>query len=628
MFKKKQKQNKAREFEKLCRLKQQMKSFFKKEEAIRREMDIAINEKEHKALQKKLDNHLSSFRDLEDRLVEKEEKMIDLDRGLYKGIGINVLDKDYKKVPIYMKFQNFSNHVGYFGTTRIGKTKNMIADSRQLIKKGWDVILIDPKGGEKQELIGETIESCLQANRPEDFKYITPAFPDESEYLNLLFGLSDDEVAALLKIFAESISDDGFFTAVVYQNTLAVVKSLSYIEMATDPTGAYTKELEKEELEKYVKMKSFQNESERYIFDKLNDVAIPNPLTSLERKKRVEKISKKSVLSRSLYTNRSMITFRTLGQYINYEDIQALYVRVNSQIHVPSEKLVGTNIHNKIARLKEDALRALGDVLSTDEMNYAKISKSHSVLITQLTQGNIGTIFSDIGINPLANRILSKDKGLVAVVQPYPMKYPTIADISIMALLKSVENILALIGTSGRGKDRPLAIMIDEAGSVMYKDINSLFNKAGGLGATMFVYSQSYEDYVLKLDKSSAKVIDDNVNTKIIMKMNDPESKKTAAESLGTRTAHKSMFMANSDGGSRFSVGAEDEPIALPEDIGRLGVGMGYLQHQSETYIVDFPYVKGLKNSMIEMPVLEDEARRRELAAYESMITSKREMFN
>ena len=316
-----------------------------------------------------------------------------------------------------------------------------------------------------------------------------------------------------------------------------------------------------------------------------------------------------------------MATYQTLASYSTHADITMLKNKVESQIHIPSESLVGTEIFNRITNMKHEALITLGQVLATDEKNYEKISKSHSVLLTQLATGDMGEVFSGTGVNIIANRLLSEDNGLVAVMQPYPMKYPAISSMSTMALLKSIENMMALVGTSGRANKRRLAIMIDEAGEAMYKDIYSMFNKAGGLGVTMFVYSQSYEDYVMKLDSSTAKVINDNINTSIIMRMNDLDSKKIAAESLGTITEHKSMFMANSDGGSRFSVGNEDVPVANPEDIGELDVAMGYLRHNGEVYLVDFPFVEGVKNNLIEMPVLENERIRREMSAYENQIS-------
>ncbi|MFA6195258.1 MAG: TraM recognition domain-containing protein [Sulfurimonas sp.] len=613
------KKKKQTDFEYLVELKLKMKSFLEKEEIIRRQMDKLSDNKQFIKLQKELDLHLASFKALETKLVNAEEKMINIERGLYKGIAIDVRDKNYTKIPLYLKFPNINNHVGYTGTTRVGKTKNMINDARQLIRKGWDVIIFDPKGGEGQEILTETIQATFESKRPEDFKFLSPAFPSESEYANLLYGMGDDEGASMIKTFAESVSDDAFFTGVVYENTLAALKSLTYIQAATDPSGEYTKKIEREELDKYLRLKTLKSVSKKLSISNWNRTSNPNELV-ISTQKTTDRISEtfaSRTPSLSLYQNRSMVTFKILSNFITFASLSNLKTTVSSLITIPPIDKIGRERYLEIVNLRDEALSVLDKVLSTDEKNFSKIAKTHSVLLSQLVYGDIGEVFSGVGINPIANRLLSNENGLVCVMQPYPMKYKTVSNISVMAMLKSIESMMGLVGTSGRSNQRRLAIMIDEAGAVMYKGVEDLFNKAGGLGVTLFVYTQSYEDYSLTLGPTNANVIIDNVNTPITMRMNHPESCKRAAESLGTIRKHQSMYMSTSTGGGRFSVGNEDDAIALPEDIAELPIGMGYMRHNGSTYLVDFPYIKGLDNYPIRMPTLENERSRRHIAEYE-----------
>jgi len=612
------------DFEYLVRLKLKMRSFFEKEEQLRNELYVTFEEKDKKVLEDKLDEHFSVLPILEKELVAVEKKMFDVSRGLYKGVAIDVQDKLYTKIPLYLKFPNLNNHVGYTGTTRVGKTKNMISDAQQLIEAGWDVIIVDPKGGEGQEILTEVIQACLISKRPEDFRYISPAFAKESELVNLLYGMADDEAASMITTFAESVSDDAFFTGVVNQNTLAVLKALTYIESATDPDGEYTRQLERLELEKYIKLKTLKDVKKKASVSKWNRTSNPNELliTTQEEISDSDSASKK-LLSNSVYQNRSMVTFKTLNNYVTFQSIEALQTLVSSVITIPPVDKIGEERYLEISLLKSEALTALDAALSAGEANFAKIAKTHSVLLSQLAYGDIGKVFSGVGINPIANRLLSEDNGLVCVMQPYPMKYRTVASISVMAMLKSIESMMGLVGTSGRANKRRLAIMIDEAGSAVYKGIEDLFNKAGGLGVSLFVYTQSYEDYSLKLGPTNANVIMDNVNTPITMRMNHPESCKRAAESLGFIRKHEGMFMSTEGGAGRFSSGNVDEEIAIAEDISNIPIGMGYIRHNTKTYMVDFPYVPGLKNYPISMPVLDGESKRRELAMYEATILNQ-----
>jgi len=623
---------KQSDFDNLVKLKIKMKSFLEKEESIRKQMDKETNQKKFIKLQKELDKHLSSFPIIEENLVREEKKMLNPERGLYKGIAINVRDKDYKKFPLYLKYANMTNHVGYTGTTRVGKTKNMISDAVQLINKKdkngkyeWDVIIVDPKGGEGQEILTEVVEASLKSNRAEDFRYLSPAFAKESEKINLMYGMNDEEGASLIRSFAESVSDDDFFNSVVYENTLAVLKALSFIQLATDPTGEYTKILERQELSEYIKLKTLKDVDAETVKDAWNRTLSPNELLVVSKD---EKKSKKDTnllknISESFYQNRSMVNFKILSNYITFKSLMALKMTITEAISIPPVEHVGHEKHLEIIKLKNEALSILEKVLSTDELNFSKISKTHSVLLSQLVYGDIGEVFGGVGINPIANRLLADKQGLISVMQPYPMKYKNVSNVSVMAVLKSIESMMGLIGTSGRSNKRRLAIMIDEAGAVMYKGIENLFNKAGGLGVTMFVYTQSYEDYSLTLGETNANVIIDNVNTVITMRMNHPESCKNASESIGTIRKHQSMYMSSMEGSSRFSVSNDDEPIALPEDIFYLPVGVGYMRHNGETYYVDFPYVKGLNNYPIDMPILESEKSRRELSEYEINFTNE-----
>lgn len=581
--------------------------------------------KERNKTQKTLNTLLKSFSAIESELVKTEKDFIDLDRGLYKGIAVNVRDKLLKPFPLYLKFKNLNNHVGYTGTTRVGKTKNMICDAQQLIAKGWNVIIVDPKGGAEQEILTEIAQAALNNKRAEDYMYVSPAFPKESEHLNLLYGMEDDEIASLIKTFAISTSgDDGFFSGVVYENTLAVVKALTFIETATDPFGEYTEMLEKQELEKYMNAKVFKdpNANNEPSVTSWNGTEVPNQINLLseEEQERDRSLIENLKATSSMYQNRSMVTFKILARYVTFKSINNLKTLLDLTITIPSIEYIGREKHLEILRLREEALSSLNKVLSTDETNFSKIAKTHSVLLAQLVFGDIGKVFSGIGINPLANKLLSNEGGLVCVMQPYPMKYKTVSNMAVMALLKSIENLMGMVGSSGRDLDTRLAIMIDEAGSSVYEGIDNLFNKAGGLGVSLFVYTQSYEDYALALDETSANVILDNVNTPITMRMNHPVSCKRAAESLGTVRKHKSMFMANDGGGSRFSVGSEDEEIALAEDVSKLPVGVGYMRHDGETYLVSFPYVKGLSAFPIEMPETDSEHRRKKLANFEQTI--------
>jgi len=63
----------------------------------------------------------------EKKLVESEYQLMDIQKGLYMGIGYPLgREMNPKPIPIYAKWKNLNNHVGFKGTTMVGKTQNML----------------------------------------------------------------------------------------------------------------------------------------------------------------------------------------------------------------------------------------------------------------------------------------------------------------------------------------------------------------------------------------------------------------------------------------------------------------------------------------------------------------------
>ena len=69
-----------------------------------------------------------------------------------------------------------SGHLGCFGTTRIGKTKLIENLVCQDIAKGYNVVVIDPKGD--TELYCRIIQTCVDYGRLDDLMMLTPIYPE------------------------------------------------------------------------------------------------------------------------------------------------------------------------------------------------------------------------------------------------------------------------------------------------------------------------------------------------------------------------------------------------------------------------------------------------------------------
>jgi len=132
-------------------------------------------------------------------------------------------------VPVVLSYRERGHHLGGFGTTGIGKTRQIAYLIMQDILAGNNILLIDPKW---DTFIQEKIvEAALAAGRIDELLFFSPLLPQYSIKLNLLryYQIRDeivDHVVSGVKAKEE------FFVNVAYEVTLAIVNARALIEQA------------------------------------------------------------------------------------------------------------------------------------------------------------------------------------------------------------------------------------------------------------------------------------------------------------------------------------------------------------------------------------------------------------
>jgi type IV secretory pathway TraG/TraD family ATPase VirD4 len=116
-----------------------------------------------------------------------------------------------------------SGHVGCFGTTRVGKTKLIENLVTQDIAKGYNVVVIDPKGD--TELLCRIIQTCMEYGRLQDLMMLTPIFPNCSMRMNpLSTWVLEDEI--IDNVVSGIKSKEDYYIAVATTVTQAIVEGL------------------------------------------------------------------------------------------------------------------------------------------------------------------------------------------------------------------------------------------------------------------------------------------------------------------------------------------------------------------------------------------------------------------
>lgn len=550
---------------------------------------------------------------IEKKLDAAEKNMYDVEEGMYFGVGFELNnDASPKPKPIIGKWSNLNNHVGFKGTTRVGKTVNMQTHIEQCIAKGMDVIVIDPKGGVNQDVLSSVVESSFKYKRTEEMTYFSPAFPSISQRINVCYGLTNIELTGSIIESIKTLTMDSFYLETAEEILMAITSGFEYLQEISDPTGEITKLLEQQELKKY---HAFLNNKNKEEYDFLENTDLEN--IDMVDEYRSNVIDEELLLEyQENGFNRSLITFRELQYYSQHKTLRSLKTLVET---VEIER--GVKYRKNVESLRRDALVLLKSALSTEETHFNKVSKTLTNRLSALSVGPIGELLCGIRINPLMNRLLRKDKGLISVIQPFPMKFKKSADVFNKMLLGMLDSMMGAVGAEGRALPRRVAMFIDEAGAIAYPGIENFFNRAGGLGISVFVYTQTDEDYKEAVGETLSNIILDNVNSKGIMRQNTLQSLRNAAEEIGTFKQMKTIAMISAGGAGegRYTTDVAEEYICSPQDIKSLPMGEGVFMHDGKTYYMEFPFRKP-PAAAIKMPMLSAEMEKRELAGFERVL--------
>ena len=549
-------------------------------------------------------------------LSECESNMIDINKGMYFGIGYPLGQlENPKPVAVYGKWANLTNHVGFKGTTRVGKTISALGHIDQAIAKGMNVIVIDPKGSEGQEVLSSVIESCYAHDRGADFNYFSLAYPSLSEYINVLYGKSNTSIASDIIESIKTPNMETFYLDVGERIILSITTSFEYLEYCTDPTGELTRKLEQDELIKYRQYMSKKKQKT----NEHNSFLVPDEDAIDRMFKKNDHESLKTF--ENFGFNRTLITFRDLQSFSSYDQLAKLL----SIVKVTPINPGPLHSEAKLTKLRDEAIRLLESALASDKAHFSKVSDTLSNRLLQLSVGPVGSVLCNIRINPLLNRLTRSDSSTVTVIQPAPMKFKNSSKVFIKMLIGMLNSLMGTVGSRGISYEHRIMVFLDEAAEIAFPGFQDFLNKAGGLGVSVFLYTQTDEDYITAVGKDIAGMLEGNLNTVGIMRLKSTDSAKKAADTIGSIQKFKTIAMI-SNGGSegRYTTDVMEEYICKPEDILAFPVGEGIFMHDKRIYYMEFPF-RETPDIKIVMPEIEGEEPQTLLADFERELDEKGE---
>lgn len=520
--------------------------------------------------------------------VEKSKKLKkefkrDINKGLFIGFGKDLTDKESLIEPIYVPWKNLNGHTVVFGTTRVGKTRLMMSFVEQMIEVNMDLIIVDPKGSEGQEILAWILEYCEKHGKMNGYKYISPQFPESSLCFNALYYMSNEEISSLIRDIIQA--EDEFYKNMGADVVYAICLATDYLEKTSNPERV--KKAIQEEYERFEQEASFA--------DEIQKIMNPDLATRV-----VEPLSPEQLES-AKPPLRTLITFADLNAYSSRQGMEALKAHIENT----NEELLEVEHTPELLALRNQALANLEKIIKKPDDYFIKVGSSYETLISQLSSGKVGKILSSTKINPIIDMLYDKSQSYIFVVQPFPMIFRQASDALVKIFFAMLTSLYGRIGSTGRMLPRQVGLCVDEGGSVLYPGVETLFNKAGGLGLRIMIFTQAFSDFDAVVGEDIARIISDNTNIKIYLRMNDESSRERVSKSFGV-LKQVSDGLGGTKRDVRTTMQRTEENILNDSHVSELPEQHFLFQHGPRKFVVKGPFVPDAKY-FIKMPKLDSE---------------------
>ena len=533
----------------------------------------------------------------------KTSDNLDLERGLFNGVGFSLTKTDAKLQRKYIKWGTLNSHKLTIGTTRQGKSRKMISDIEQQIAHGDNVFIGEPKGSKDQEILGYVLQLAIKYKREKEIIYISPYHIKYSACFNTFYRKKNEEIASMIGEMIEA--REPVYKNVGRARTISILLGLDFIEKFDALENPY--DLIIMERYEYAKLEAEKvNWMNRHIFGSKYSESEHGYKWDIEKslienaKDELEKKLIREAYIRTLERNKKNAMIKTgdvlpLRTYITFEDLSK-FDTVDSLAVLQSEVVkrferLPDNADDDLKKLASEAMRELEKRMRDDPTFIGKLLNSYTMVLTDVTVGDVGTLLNSCRLNPVLDALTSNDRGAIIVYQPFPLVYSAVSNVLGRIMFSMFSSMSGYIGASGVMLKRRLFVNIDEAGAILSPIVRELSNKGGGLGFSLCLYTQSIADIIDTLEETGARIILDNMNTKEFFKVNDNTTAKEVSTIMGTIRKAETTTTASDQRNTRNAVQVKETDIANASLIQRLGERTFLLKEGSEVYLVLAPNV-------------------------------------
>jgi hypothetical protein len=200
-------------------------------------------------------------------------------------------------------------------------------------------------------------------------------------------------------------------------------------------------------------------------------------------------------------------------------------------------------------------------ILGSERDYFSKISTTLRTTLTQMTIGQTGKIMGNVKENDLIDRLENQQR-VIFYAQTGSMLTNEVSKVMSRVLVSMMQALAGRLFARKEKLNTPLCLYMDEFSNMVYIGIENFFNKAGGGNFFLTAATQSLADVEAAVGGERARMIFDNTNTKVFMRVNDLKTAQTLAAYGGVKRVYSYILGHN---GAITTRESEDDVIKPAE---------------------------------------------------------------
>ena len=419
---------------------------------------------------------------LEKRLKE-EQKRVTESMGQPWIHGLEPQEDD-----LWLKVSHIEGHALIVGTTGSGKTRMFDLFISQMILRGEPVFIIDPKGD--RDLRDNAKRACEALGRGDAFVMFDPAKPRQSIRINPLanWTVPTELASRIMSIVPNSRGGDAF-TSFAWDATNKIVQAMVIC---------------------------------------MNRPTLKNIRSRLEG-------GSTPLLIQSIFA----WGVKSLGEQTAQDEINNLGINLSGDLNndLIAKKMVMWYRTRLQPSYGSPEIEGMISLFEHDATHFSKMVSSLIPAIAKVTTGELGQLLSPAGDQESA---LNEYRDIAELIDNRCVVYIALSSLRDSEVASAIGSMMLADAASVAGsryaydnQKTPINMFVDEASEVANDPLIQLLNKGRGAGYRMFVATQTFADFAVRLGSADkATQVLSNLNNTFVLRTTEPRSQEMLCKSM------------------------------------------------------------------------------------------------